>query len=173
MTIALATIKAALKIDYTDDDTELERIRDAAVAWVENYCGFALSSATRTMYLRDWQDTVFAVQPVTALTVISYTNAAGVSSVLAAGTDYYLDISGAVSILRFLDEPPEIKPGTLATVGYTAGYATEPNEVVQAVISLVGLWYNNPEAAQPIGLTAVPLGAQFMLEHLRLKGPFT
>jgi hypothetical protein len=69
MTIALATIKAALKIDYTDDDTELERIRDAAVAWVENYCGFALSSATRTMYLRDWKDTVYAVQPVTALTV--------------------------------------------------------------------------------------------------------
>jgi hypothetical protein len=67
MTIALATIKAALKIDYTDDDTELERIRDAAVAWVENYCGFALSSAARTMYLTDWQDTVFAVQPVTAL----------------------------------------------------------------------------------------------------------
>jgi hypothetical protein len=63
MTIALATIKAALKIDYTDDDTELERIRDAAVAWVENYCGFALSSATRTMYLREFKDTVFAVQP--------------------------------------------------------------------------------------------------------------
>ena len=173
MAILTATIKAALKIDYTDDDTELERIRDAAVAWVENYCGFALSSAARSMYLRDWQDTVFAVQPVTALNLITYTNAAGVSSLLTAGTDYYLDISGAVAILRFLDEPPEIKPGTLAIVGYTAGYATEPNEVVQAVISLVGLWYNNPEAAQPIGLTAVPLGAQFMLEHLRLKGPFT
>jgi hypothetical protein len=63
MTIALATIKAALKIDYTDDDTELERIRDAAVAWVENYCGFKLSSATRTMFLREWKDTVYAVQP--------------------------------------------------------------------------------------------------------------
>ena len=173
MTIALATIKAALKIDYTDDDTELERIRDAAVAWVENYCGFALSSAGRTMFLHDWKDTVIAVQPVTALTVISYTNAAGVSSVLAAGTDYYLDTSGAVSIVRFLDEPPEMKSGTLATVGYTAGYATEPNEVVQAVISLVGAWYNNPEAMQPIALQVVPLGAQFMLEHLRLKGPFT
>ena len=173
MTIALATIKAALKIDYTDDDTELERIRDAAVAWVENYCGFALSSAVLTMTIRDWQDTVFAVQPVTALTVITYTNAAGVSSVLTAGTDYYLDTSGAVAILRFLDEPPEIKPGTLAAVTYTAGYATEPNEVVQAVISLVGLWYNNPEANAPTALTPVPLGAQFLLEHLRLKGPFT
>lgn len=173
MTIALATIKAALKIDYTDDDTELERIRDAAVAWVENYCGFALSSSSRTMYLREWKDTVFAVQPVTAITVVTYTNAAGVSSLLASGTDYYWDNSGPVSVLRFLGEPPEMKEGTISTVGYTAGYATEPNEVVQAVISITGLWYNNPEAAQPIGLSAVPLGAQFMLEHLRLKGPFS
>ena len=41
------------------------------------------------------------------------------------------------------------------------------------MISLVGAWYNNPEAMQPIALQVVPLGAQFMLEHLRLKGPFT
>ena|GEM_PF-766286 len=173
MAILTATIKAALRIDYSADDAELDRLRDAAVAWVENYCGFALSSAVRTMILRDWQDTVFAVQPVTALTVISYTNAAGVSSVLTAGTDYYLDTSGAVAILRFLDEPPEMKAGTLATVGYTAGYATEPNEVVQAVISIVGAWYNNPEANAPTTLTPVPLGAQFLLEHLRLKAPFS
>jgi len=173
MTIALATIKAALKIDYTDDDTELERIRDAAVAWVENYCGFALSSASRTMYLRDWKDTVFAVQPVTALTSVAYTDTSGGSATLTSGTDYYWDQSGPVSVLRFLAEPPSMKDGTLATVTYTAGYATEPNEVVQAVISITGLWYNNPEAAQPIGLSAVPLGAQFMLEHLRLKGPFS
>jgi uncharacterized phiE125 gp8 family phage protein len=173
MTIALATIKAALKIDYTDDDTELERIRDAAVSWVEQYCGFSLASASRTMYLRDWKDTVFAVQPVTALTSVAYTDTSGGSATLTSGTDYYWDQSGPVSVLRFLAEPPSMKDGTLATVTYTAGYATEPNEVVQAVISITGLWYNNPEAAQPIGLSAVPLGAQFMLEHLRLKGPFS
>lgn len=173
MTIALATIKAALKIDYTDDDTELERIRDAAVAWVEQYCGFALSSASRTMFLTEWRDTVFAVQPVTALTSIAYTDTSGGAATLTGGTDYYWDKSGSVGVLRFLDDPPAMKSGTLATVTYTAGYSTEPNEVVQAVISLTGLWYNNPEAAQPIGLTAVPLGAQFMLEHLRLKGPFS
>jgi uncharacterized phiE125 gp8 family phage protein len=173
MTIALATIKAALKIDYTDDDTELERIRDAAVAWVENYCGFALSSATRTMYLREWKDTVYAVQPVTAQVSIAYTDLDGGSQLLTAGTDHYWDRSGAVSVLRFLAEPPEMKEGTLATVTYTGGYATEPNEVVQAVISLVGAWYNNPEAMQPIALATTPLGAQFLLEHLRLKGPFS
>jgi hypothetical protein len=87
--------------------------------------------------------------------------------------EYWNDRSGAVTILRFKEAIREKQDESLAVVSYIAGYATEPNEVVQAVISLVGLWYNNPEAAQPIGLTAVPLGAQFMLEHLRLKGPFT
>jgi uncharacterized phiE125 gp8 family phage protein len=173
MTIALATIKAALKIDYTDDDTELERIRDAAVAWVENYCGFALSSSSRTMYLREWRDTVYAVQPVTAQTSIVYTDTSGSPQVLAIGTYAYWDNSGPVSVLRFIGEPPAMKDGTLATVVYSGGYATEPNEVVQAVISLVGAWYNNPEAMQPIALATTPLGAQFLLEHLRVKGPFS
>jgi hypothetical protein len=91
-------------------------------------------------------------------------------------TDYYWnDRSGAVTILRFLEANREMKQDeSLAVVIYTAGYATEPNEVVQAVISASSaLWYNNPEAMQPIALQVVPLGAQFMLEHLRLKGPFT
>jgi uncharacterized phiE125 gp8 family phage protein len=172
MTIALATIKAALKIDYNDDDTELERIRDAAVAWVENYCGFALSSATRTMYLTDWKDTVYAVQPWTATLSIAYNDPSGSGQTLGA-SDYYNDRSGPVTVLRFKEAVPPKQDESLAVVTYTAGYATEPNEVVQAVISITGLWYNNPEAAQPIGLSAVPLGAQFMLEHLRLKGPFS
>jgi uncharacterized phiE125 gp8 family phage protein len=173
MAIALSTVKAALRIDYTADDTELTRLIAAAVAWVENYCGFALSSATRTMYLREWKDTVYAVQPVTAQISIVYTDTSGSPQVLAIGTYAYWDNSGPVSVLRFLDEPPAMKDGTLATVVYTGGYATEPNEVVQAVISLVGAWYNNPEATAPVQLSQVPLGAQFMLEHLRLKGPFS
>lgn len=172
MAISLSTVKAALRIDYTTDDTELTRLIAAAVSWVEYYCGFALTSASRTMYLADWRDTAFAVQPVTALASVAYTDASGSSATLTIGTDCYWDRSRELSILRFIGEPPSMKEGTLATVTYTAGYAVEPNEVVQAVISLVGAWYNNPEANAPTQLSAVPLGAQFMLEHLRLKAPF-
>lgn len=172
MTIALATIKAALKIDYNDDDTELERIRDAAVAWVEQYCGFSLSSANRTMYLTDWKDTAYAVQPWTATLSIAYNKPDGTGTTLAS-SDYYNDRSGPLTILRFKDAVPDKQADSLVVVSYTGGYSTEPNEVVQAVISLVGSWYNNPEANAPTQLSAVPLGAQFMLEHLRLKAPFS
>jgi len=172
MAISLSTVKAALRIDYTADDVELQRLIDAAVAWVENYCGFALSSATRTMYLTDWKDTAYAVQPWTATISIAYNQPNGTGSTLGA-SDYYNDRSGPLTVLRFKEAVPDKQAESLAVVTYTAGYSTEPNEVVQAVISLVGAWYNNPEANAPTQLSAVPLGAQFMLEHLRLRAPFS
>ena len=169
MAISTATVKTALRIDYADDDAELTRLIAAAVAWVENYCGFRLTSASRTMKLREFQRTVLAVQPVTSITSVAYTSGGNAETLNA--DQYWLDTSETLSAVEFL-EAPSIDDGTLITVTYVAGYATEPNEVVQAVISLVGAWYNNPEAHAPTLLSPTPLGAQFMLEHLRIRGPF-
>jgi uncharacterized phiE125 gp8 family phage protein len=171
MAIALATVKAALRIDYTDDDAELTRLIAVGVAWVENYCGFKLTSATRTMKLREFRRTVLAVQPVTSLTSVTYVDGGG-NQTLDADLRW-LDTSGDLAAIEFLEPLPIPDEGTLITVTYVAGYATEPNEVVQAVISLVGAWYNNPEAHAPTMLSPTPLGAQFMLEHLRIRGPFS
>mgnify|MGYP007071582128 FL=1 len=171
MAVSLATVKAALKIDYSDDDTELTRLIGVATSWVERYTGLTLTQASRTMFLREWKRTVFAVQPYVSLTSVAYTDPSGGAITMTSGTDYWVDTSEDLAALEFINTPA-IKEGTLATVTYVAGYTTEPNEVVQAIVSLVGLYYNNPEAAQPVGLVVVPLGAQFMLEHLRVRGPF-
>ena len=171
MAVSLSTVKTALKIDYTDDDTELTRLIGVATSWVEYYTGIKLTQATRTMYLREFARTAVADYPYVSTTSVTYTDGSGATVTMTSGTDYWVDLSGDIKAIEFLNEP-SIKEGTLITVTYVAGYSTEPNEVVQAIISLVGLYYNNPEAAQPVGLTTVPLGGQFMLEHLRIRGTF-
>ena len=171
MAVTLATVKAALKIDYTDDDTELTRLIGAATSWVETYTGLKMTQASRTMRLREWKRTVFSELPWVSTTSVTYTDTSGATITMVSGTDYWVDNSQQLAALEFLNTP-SMKDGTLATVTFVAGYSTEPNEVVQAIISLVGLWYNNPEAAQPVGLQVVPLGGQFVLEHLRVRGPF-
>jgi uncharacterized phiE125 gp8 family phage protein len=171
MAVSLATVKAALKIDYTDDDAELTRLIGVATSWVETYTGIKLTQATRTMYLREFARTAFADFPYVSTTSVTYTDTGGSTVTMTSGTDYWVDLSGDVKAIEFLTGPAT-KEGTLITVTYVAGYSTEPNEIVQAIISLVGLYYNNPEAAQPVGLQAVPLGGQFILEHLRIRGTF-
>ena len=161
MPVTLATLKAALRIGYTDDDAELTRLLAAAESYVERRTGVALSSGTQTMYLASFADTMVPVHPFTSLTSVAYTY--GGSSVTMAAADYYVDRScGPLPVLRFLSAPATDE-GTPITVTYVAGYASIPNELVSAIIGITGAWYNNPEAFQPIGLTTVPLSVEYIL----------
>jgi len=171
MALSLATVKAALRIDYVDDDSELSRLILAAEAFVESYTGVRLSSASRTMSLLTFKRTKFADYPRTVTTSVGYYDENN-NFVSMPATDYWTDTTQALDAIEFLTAPATY-PGRVITVTYVAGYATMPNEVAQVVISLVGLWYNNPEAAQPITMTSAPLGGMFMLEHLRVKAPFS
>jgi uncharacterized phiE125 gp8 family phage protein len=171
MAISTATVKAALKIDYSDDDAELARIISAAVAWVERYTGVGLSVASRTLRLRDWSDAMLPVDPFLSLTSVSYYDSSNVLTTMPS-TDYWVDQTGQMPVIRFL-EWPSMYEGTSVTVTYSAGWSTEPADLVQVVIALTGLWYNNPEAAQIVNLNSVPLAAQMILEHNRVKGPMS
>lgn len=168
MAITTATVKTALRIDYTDDDAEFTRLIAAAVAWVERYTGVGLSSASRTLKLAGWEDALLPLDPFTSLTSVTYYNSGNVLTTMPS-TDYWVDQTGDMPRIRFL-EAPTMYEGTMATVTYVAGHSTEPADMVQAVISIVGAWYNNPEATQPIALSTVPLGALYLLDHYKVKG---
>ena len=169
MGIPLTTIKSALKVDYDDDDRELTRLREAAMSLISRNTGLALEPQSYEMYIAEWRDTLFAWFPFSTLTHVKYT-VGGVLTTMPASS-YWLDRTDAMPMLRFLDKPA-IDEGTAITVTYVAGYADMPSEVVHAVISLVGHWYNNPEASQPIAMSTVPLGLQYILESITTKAGF-
>lgn len=170
MAIPLSTIKNALKIEYSDDDTELLRLRDAAASLIERETGLVLSVQQRTQYLGSFRPTAIMLVPFTTLDAVQYTDSGGAGVTMPA-TDYWLDYSeGPLPILKFLTEP-EFKLGTNINAVCTVGYASVPNEIVHAIIALVGGWYSNPEAFQNISLSAVPMSTQYIIQALSVRSP--
>jgi uncharacterized phiE125 gp8 family phage protein len=170
MTVPLSTIKSALKIDYSDDDADLTRLREAAISLIERRTQLSLSPSAQTLYLAWWKDTLIPGYPFVSLTAVTYYNASNVLTTVPAG-DYWVDrTDGPMPIIRFL-ESPAIYEGTAISVNYTAGYSAVPNEIVHCVIALVGGWYSNPEAFQPVGLSPVPMSVEFILDQVAARSP--
>jgi len=169
MGIPLTTIKSALKIDFDVDDRELTRLREAALSLLERKTRLKFEPATQTLRLAKWQDTMFPVVPYLSMSSVSYTDSGGASQTMPA-SDYWVDLTDAVPVLRFLEQPA-LNEGTMIVVTYTAGYADLPADVTHAVISLVGHWYNNPEASSPIALQTVPMGLEYLIAHLSTASP--
>jgi len=168
MTVPLSTIKSALKIDYDDDDTDIVRLREAAISLVERRTQLLLSPQTSTLYIARFTDTLLPAYPYSSLTSVVYTNNLNVTTTMPA-TDYWVDLTdGPMPVLRFLDYPGMYE-GTAITVTYSAGYSSVPNELTHAIIALVGGWYNNPESIQPISLQTVPLSVEYILANISTR----
>jgi uncharacterized phiE125 gp8 family phage protein len=167
--ITLQQIKFALKIDYSTDDQELLRIRDAALAWVHTYTGLYLEPQEITLYGANFNNALpINALPFDSISSVKYTDTDNVLTTMPS-TDYFIDkTQGDIYYLRFLERPFQYE-GTLVEVKVLCGYPVLPKDVQQAVISLIGAWYNNPEAVNPVSLTPVPLGCQMLLEGLRVR----
>lgn len=170
MSVTLSTLKKALKIDYTTDDQELLRLRDAAISWISEYTGLSLQSKSKTQYLQYWMRTRINTYPFNTITSVTYVDANNVEQTM---TDYWIDRSDEPSVYVNFLEYPSTYEGTQIQLTYTTGYGTLPPEIEQVVIALVGAWYNNPEATAPITLSVVPLSAMFILDNLKVKGVLT
>ena len=170
MSIPLSTIKSALRIDYTDDDAELIRLREAALSLVERRTALTLSPQSKALYLRAFEDTVIDGFPFTAVTNVQYYDGGNTLTTMPA-TDYWIDrTEGNFPYIRFLEQPG-IYQGTAITVNYTCGYSALPNEIVHAAIALIGAWYNNPEALTVVGLAQVPLSLEYIIDAAGVRSP--
>jgi uncharacterized phiE125 gp8 family phage protein len=145
----LADIKAALRIDISDDDTLLMRKLAAATNYAETAMATALLTRTMVAFYDPPERLWLPMGPVQS--IISVADAVStydpsLYQLRAHGNCEY------VHLLVGIRMPPMV-------VTYTCGYGTAadvPADIAEAIMAHTGLLYGNRESATGVTLTAVP-----------------
>ena len=171
--VSLTEAKLHLRVDGTDDDTVISALIVAAREAVEHIARRALISQTWELILDSWPDSPFEVPlpPLSSVTSIKYKDEDGVEATFSSSS-YVVDADsqpGRVALASEASWPG----GTLYPVGgvrvrFVAGYGSAatavPQRYKQAILLLVGHWYEHrEEASEGRGLTQVPFGVEALL----------
>ena len=186
--VSVAEAKEHLRIvDFTDDDTYIGGLVDAATSWCEDYCDRTFADKQYTVAFDDFPSLRIELPrpPVrlnataaSATVTISYVDSAGTTQTLTwaqSGTQQFrLDRDHVPALVYplYLEDWPNVRLDDKAVqITYLAGYggaANVPKPAVHAIKMLVGHWYANREAIGSVGQN-VPLGVHALLEPLKWK----
>lgn len=175
--VSLAEAKAHLRVDVTDDDTLITAMIQAAREYIEDATGRALINQTWRLSLNAWPEVDYIElprPPLASVTSVAYTGSDGTAYTFSTG---YYDVDtdsepGRVA-LEYGDDWPST---TLAAVNpiqitYVAGYgatsASVPEFLRQAILLLLGHWYENREGVI-VGQGYTPLSVPFSVQSLVL-----
>lgn len=138
--VTLAEVKEHLRVDFDTDDVTILALIGAARGYCENYIGFILCLQTRfTLFTRFEDFKLYG--PAVSIQSITYRNELKEQVTLPA--DDYEFTRSKVCDLYPADKWPI---GDRIKVTYTAGYEPEnvPRQIKQAMLLLIGDWYENP-----------------------------
>ena len=145
----------------------VERLVQAAQAYVEKRTGVTIGTATKHQYLSAFRDCVIEGFPFGAITSVQYYKA-GVLTTLPA-TDYDIRyVDGPLALLKF--DTTETADEDTVDITYTCGFGNQvPKDLLHAGVSLVAHWYNNVEATAPVDLRPVPYTTGVILDMHRVR----
>ena len=186
--ISVAEAKEHLRVvDFTDDDTYIGQLIDAATTWCEDYCDRTFADKQYTVAFDDFFGTRIELPrpPVrlnataaSATVTISYVDTGGATQTLTwaqSGTQQFrLDRDHVPALVYplYLEVWPSVRLDDKSVqITYLAGYggaANVPTPAKHAIKMLVGHWYLNREAVGSAGQN-VPLGVPALLEPLKWK----
>jgi uncharacterized phiE125 gp8 family phage protein len=161
--ITLAEAKAHCRVDGTDEDTLISGLIVAAREYVEDMTGRALVTSTWDYYLDrfPWSDACswsrhdikLPKGKLQSVTSIKYTDSSGNQYTLDPSTYHALTARepGAVRLAHGASWPPAtLRSGEAVVIRFVAGYdnaAAVPQSLKNAMLLLIGWWYENREAA--------------------------
>lgn len=168
--ISVADLKTHLRVDHSDEDALIELYRDAAIAWVEDYCNTRLGDVTAVLHMDAFYTCQIPVAPVSAISSVTYLDQSGDSQTL--GTSYWwADLKRQPARITF-ENAPDLFDDTYnaVQVNMTIGYAEAsiPKPLVHAVRLMVAQLYEMRQPVQASQTYEVPLGLHSILSPYRV-----
>lgn len=178
------TVKDHLRLvrGYTDEDDLLDNLIKASRGWAENYTGRAFINQTWRFYLDEFPWDNYIELPkgtLQSVTHLKYTDSGETQSTFSS-SDYTVDTASEPGriVLDYGQSWPSVNlwPTNPIEIEYVAGYGSArtniPMQIRQAMLLLIGHWYENREAflatRQTGQIAAVPLTLQSMLYSYRM-----
>lgn len=170
--VSLAEAKAQLRVESSDDDTIIQRLIDAAVAYVD--VNGALGAAMITQTWAQWHapnpGTVrLLLGPFQSVSAIRYYDTDGALQVATLGN---FDVFGTPTFTIVKPKAGQNWPTTQTrddaikieyVVGYGASSASVPQTVRHALMMLVAHWYDARETATEKQAVSVPYGFEELI----------
>lgn len=164
LAVTLAAAKEYLRILHDDEDAAIERLIAAATSHAETMTGRLIAAQTWEYRLPSFGGAIAIEKgPVASITSVTYRDGDGVDQVLAS-TAYALAIDEDPQQLLATGEWPA--GASAVRVRYAAGFA-ESDPVLaairQAILMLVGHWFDNRSTAAAGTTTEIPLSFDALL----------
>lgn len=155
--LTIEEAKRHLNVTHSDDDTYIEALLAAGVAHLDGSRGIVGPLLTQS-WRQDFDGFAdclrLPLRPAQEITSLTYKDASNVAQTVS-GSNYSLLEDDLGPFVRFL--PTYVTPVTyingaapVVSVTFVAGYGDEPEDVPQAIrqalLLLIGHWYQNREA---------------------------
>lgn len=175
--VSLTEAKLHCRVDESADDALITALITAAREEIERMSYHALMPQTLELVLDAWQmPIVLPYPPLTSVTSIKYVDEDAVETTWSS-TNYLVSVDRipALIVLKPNKELPSVTlyPQEAIRVRYVAGYATAaavPQSLKQAMLLLIGHWYENRESVT-VGAVArdIPFGVDALVRSYRLR----
>lgn len=175
--VSLIEAKAHLRVDSADDDALISSLIEAATSHLDGQ-----GSLGRAMITQSWAQWVsqaphwvrLTVGPFQSLTSVEYYDADNALQA-ATLTDFEIRLDGDFVLIKpkkGFEWPGAYTRQDAIKITYVAGYGAAgsdvPQGIRQAILLMVGHWYENREAVSELNLKDVPMAVDALIGNERV-----
>lgn len=177
--VTTAEAKSHLRVEVSDDDTLISNLISAATELAQTITGRQFINATFDYTLDGFpsgDQIILPRSPLSSVSSITYTDADGNTGQVFSSSSYTADTyhtPGRVALKYGASWPSHRREANGVVIRFVAGYGANTTDVPeaarQAILLMVGHWYEHREAASELSLREVPMAARSLLDTVALR----